>query len=107
MHMDILGSLPESQNGYKYSLLMVGQFMKWVEAAPIPDQTVETMARAAFDYLLSHLSRDIKDQGTNFGSQLFTQLCELPEIAKKRTTPYHPSANGQVERINRMLLQMI
>ena len=26
---------------------------------------------------------------------------------KKRTTPYHPSANGQVERINRTLLQMI
>lgn len=42
-----------------------------------------------------------------FGSRLFTQFCELLAVAKKRTAPYHPSANGQVERISRMLLQMI
>ena len=110
VHMDILGPLPESRNGNKYVLLMVDQFTKWVEAATIPDQMAETVARAAIDYLISRMGcpREIcTDQGTNFGSQLFTQLCELREIAKKRITPYHPSANGQVERINRTLLQMI
>ena len=107
-HMDILGPLPDSRNGNKYALLMVDQFT--IEAAAIPDQIAETVARAAIDYLFSRMGcpREIcTDQGTNFGSQLFTQLCELLEIAKKRTTPYHPSVNGQVERINSTLLQMI
>ena len=38
---------------------------------------------------------------------LVNQLCELLQIAKTRTTPYHPSSNGQVERYNRTLLQTI
>ena len=33
-------------------------------------------------------------------------LCSLYRIAKTRTTPYHPSGNGQAERYNQ-LLQMI
>ena len=38
---------------------------------------------------------------------LIRQLCELFQIAKTRTTPYHPSSNGQIERCNRTLLQTI
>ena len=105
-HLDILSPLPKTASGNSYVLLMVDQFTKWVEAAPIPDQSAETVARTAIDYLFSRFGcpREIvTDQGANFNSQ----LCEMLEIAKKRTTPYHPSANGQVERLNRTLLQMI
>lgn len=59
---------------------MVDQFTKWVEAAPIPDQSAETVARTAIDYLFSRFRcpREIvTDQGVNFNSQLFTQLCEM------------------------------
>ena len=34
-------------------------------------------------------------------------LCELLQIAKTRTMPYHPSSNGQIERHNRLVLQTI
>ncbi|XP_052782882.1 uncharacterized protein LOC128219100 [Mya arenaria] len=47
------------------------------------------------------------DQGSNFESKLFTSLCEVLEIHKARTTPYRPSANGQVERYNRTLMDAI
>lgn len=47
------------------------------------------------------------DQGSNFQSQLFSDVCRLFRITKTRTTPYHPSSNGQVERLNRTILQMI
>ena len=40
-------------------------------------------------------------------SDLFRAFCQLLEITKTRTTPYHPSGNGQVEVFNRVILQMI
>jgi len=109
-HFDILGPLPQTSLGNKYILVIVDQFTKWIEAAPLPDQTAETVARATVDFLISRMGCPLEiftDQGTNFTSQVFSQLCSVLEIAKTRTTPYHPSANGQVERMNTIILQMI
>ena len=47
------------------------------------------------------------DQGRNFESDLFTAICKLLRIHKARTTPYHPSSNGQVERFNRTLMDAV
>jgi transposase InsO family protein len=47
------------------------------------------------------------DQGRNFESKLFVAVCELLKIHKARTTPYRPSANGQVERYNCTLMDAV
>ena len=110
VHLDILGPLPCTKNNNVYILLIVDQFTKWVEAVALPNQKAETVARATVENFILRLGcplEIITDQGTNFQSDLFQELCRLLEIAKKRTTPYHPSANGQVERLNRVILQML
>ena len=38
------------------------------------------------------------DQGTNFGSKVVAEVCQLFGIHKTRTTPYHPRSNGFIER---------
>ena len=38
---------------------------------------------------------------------MFKAVCELLQIHKARTTPYRPSANGQVERKNRSLMDAV
>ena len=43
------------------------------------------------------------DQGRNFESELFAEMCRLLDIKKTRTTPYHPESDGMVERFNRTL----
>ena len=43
------------------------------------------------------------DQGAQFESQLMTELCQLWGVDKTRKTPYHPQANGMVERNNKGL----
>ena len=49
----------------------------------------------------------LSDQGTNFMSSLMSELCRLLSIRKLSTTPYHPQANGLVERFNGTLKRML
>jgi transposase InsO family protein len=47
------------------------------------------------------------DQGVQFQSNLFQEMCRLLQIQKTRTTPYHPQSDGMVERDNRTILTMM
>ena len=110
VHLDILGPLPKSGRGNVYILVVVDQFSKWTECFALPDQMATTVATTVVNEFFCRLgcpSQIHTDQGTNFESVLFTSLCELLRIAKTRTTPYRPRSNGQVERINRSILQMV
>ena len=107
---DILGPLPVTERGNKYILLVGDHFTRWMEAYPIPDQTAETVAhRVVYDFISRFgAPLDIhSDQGRTYESNLFKQVCKLLDIHKTRTTPYHPSSNGQAERFNQVLVNMI
>ena len=107
VHLDFLGPLPQTPRGNVYVLMMVDQFAKWVECIPLPSQTAERTATAAVNEFFSRFGCPLHiftDQGRNFESTLFKSLCERLKFQKYRTTPYHPSSNGQVERFNRTLL---
>ena len=47
------------------------------------------------------------DQGGNFQSKIFTEVCELLSIDKTRTTSFRPQSNGNVERFHRTLATML
>ena len=47
------------------------------------------------------------DQGRNFESRLVAELCKITGVYKTRTTPFHPRSDGQTERANRTILQML
>ena len=107
VHVDILGPFVESCQGNRYVLVMVDQFTKWIELAPLADQTAQIVAETLVHQFVCRLgcAQEIfTDQGRNFESALFKEICELLEMAKVRTTPYRPSSNGQVERMNREIL---
>ena len=110
VHVDITGPFVESKKGNKLILVVVDQFTKWFECYAIPDQTAEVVCRALVDNFISRFGIPQiihTDQGRNFESSLFREMCKLLEIAKTRTTPYRPSSNGQIERYNRILLAVI
>ena len=47
------------------------------------------------------------DQGTQFESMLFAEMCKLLGITKTRTTPFRPQSDGQSERNIKTLTKMI
>lgn len=110
VHIDVIGPLPLTKQGNRYILVVVDQFTKWLECYPLKDQTAETLAKVLTCEFFSRFGCPLQihtDQGRNFDGNLFRALCELLEIVKTRTTPYRPCSNGQVERYNRIILQII
>ena len=102
----ILGTLPETDKGNRYILVISDYFTKWVEAFPIHNQKAETVAKCLVNEVVSRFgvpSYIHSDQGRQFESQLYQEMCFLLDIKKTRTTSYHPQSNGIVERFNRTL----
>jgi transposase InsO family protein len=108
--MDVVGELPETERGHKYILVISDYFTKWVQAHPIKDQTAQTVADVFASEWLSVFGapRQVHtDQGRNFESELFSELCRVMGITKTRTTPYHAQSDGLVERFNSTLQTML
>ena len=110
LHIDILGPITTSESGNRYVLMLIDQFTKWLECYPLPNHTAEIVASKVVKGFISRFGCPLEihsDQGPEFDSGLFKSVCNLLEITKTRTTPYRPSANGQMERYYRTLLQVI
>ena len=108
--IDILSGLPVATDGSKHILVVTDYFTKWVEAYSLPDQEASTCMTILYQNFFSRfgLPRQLhSDQGRNFESHLFADLCKITGIRRTRTTPFHPRSDGQTERMNRTLLQML
>jgi hypothetical protein len=108
--IDIMGELPVTESGNRYILVISDYFTKWTQAFPLPNQMAATVADALVTncFSLFGMPRWLhSDQGSNFESELFRELCKLLDIRKTRTVAYHPQSDGQVERFNRTMKQMI
>ncbi|RXN11109.1 Transposon Ty3-I Gag-Pol poly [Labeo rohita] len=102
--------LEPSRSGIENVLVMTDVFTKYSLAVPTRDQRAETVAGVLVTewcYKLGIPGRIHSDQGRNFESRLMQQVCDLYAIGKSRTTPYHPAGNGQCERFNRTLHNLL
>lgn len=108
--LDVLGPLPETLNKNRYILVVGDYFSKWTESFPLPNQEAVTIARVFTEEWVCRYGapRSLhSDQGRNFESRVFQELCKLLNIHKSRTSPYHPQSDGLIERFNRTLLAML
>ena len=103
--MDIVGPLPRSHSGKRYILVVCDYATRYPEAILLKSIEAECVA----EELVTLFSRMgipkeiLTDQGSNFTSQLLTEVYHLLHVHPMRTTPYHPQTDGLVERFNQTL----
>ena len=108
--MDLMGPLPTSVAANKHILVVIDYFTKWAELFALPDATAETVAERLLEDVISRFGMPEylhTDQGSQFESAVFQQLCTLLGIEKTRTIPYHPQSDGLAERLNRTVQDML
>ena len=108
--LDIMGRLPATDRKNQYILVVGCQFTKFIESYALPDITAATVATVLVTQFFSRygVCRILhSDQGSNFTSELFRQVCTLLGIEKSRTSSYHPQCDGFIEVFNKTLQNML
>ena len=109
VHMDYLPLEPSKEN-IENVLVITDHFTRYALAYPSKTQTAQTTARILWDNFICHYGfpeKFISDQGRNFESDLIKELCKIAGVQKLHTTPYHPQGNGQCERFNSTVCNML
>ena len=101
--------MPVSARGNRYAVVIMDYFSKFVRVYPVKRQDAETVTTVLLDWVYDMGVPDKihSDQGGQFESELFQQMCRRLGIRKTRTTPYHPESDGMVERFMRTLKDMV
>ena len=100
----------EPSKGGIGNILVTDHYTKFAVAIPTKNQTARTTAEAFYNNFIIQYgipTRLHSDQGANFESELIRELCNIMNIKKSHTTPYHPQGNSGPERFNRTLLDML
>ncbi|UYV77573.1 hypothetical protein LAZ67_15001599, partial [Cordylochernes scorpioides] len=108
--IDLLGRFPKSINGNRWIVVCTDYYSRHVETAALPRGTATEIA----DFFLKRIVLRhgapkilIFDRGSSFLSKLLTKVLKICNTIHKKTTSYHPQTNGQTEKMNRTLTDMI
>ncbi len=106
LHVDLVGPLPTSAEGFKYLFTIIDRSTRWVEANPVKTMEAATVADALVASWVSRFGVPAVitfDRGTQFTSAVWEALCNRLHIQHITTTAFHPCSNGIVERCHRQL----
>ena len=103
--IDTCGPYPTSHKGNRYLLTCIDMYSGWPEFFPVPDKSAQTVARVLLEEIIPRHGCPgtlLSDNGTEFINAVVTGICEKMNVYRIRTSPYHPQANGKIERIHRV-----
>jgi transposase InsO family protein len=108
--VDLIGPMPVGDSGNRYCLNVLDHCSGWVESIPLPNKESKTIEKAFAKFFVSRHGIPevlLSDNGREFTARDFELYLEELGVQHRLTTPYHPQANGKVERFHRTLKQTL
>jgi hypothetical protein len=84
----VVGPFPKTRKGNQYILTICDCFTKWIEAFAMKDQESITIMEVLVDQFVCRFGTPMQlhsDQGTNFQSNAFNEMCDYLSIDKSKT----------------------
>jgi len=107
---DFAGPFNRTPRGNKYLQVISDLYTKYMMVIPQPNKETITAAKTLVDrWCCTFGIPDIclTDGGKEYQSKLWDATCELLDIERSKTTPFHPECDGQSERLVRTSKQTI
>ncbi|KAF1318886.1 reverse transcriptase, partial [Globisporangium splendens] len=105
--MDFIFGLPRDKHGRNGILVFVDRFSKMVHLAPVSDKISAEMTAKVFVDVVFRLHglpvEIVSDRDTRFTSKFWRALFGLLDTKLSMSTAAHPETDGQTERVNRVL----
>jgi hypothetical protein len=109
--MDFITHLPETPRGFDSILTIVDRFSKFVVLTPCKEKiSAEQVARLLAEKLIPHYGVPmdfVSDRDPKFTSAFFVEWCKVLGVVQKMSSAYHPQTDGQTERTNRTVEQLL
>ena len=109
VHLDFL-SIGGKEDRMKNILVVTDHFTRYAQCYVTRNQTALTVANELVNKYFTNFGwpdKILTDRGTSFENELFHSICQMAKIRKLRTGSYRPQTNGQCERFNQTLLNML
>ena len=105
--LDMITQLPRTRSDFDCIVVFVDQFSKMVRLIPAKS-TLDGpgFSKLFFQHVYPHYGLPLgicSDRGVQWNNKFFRDICDHMGIKLSLTYSYHPRANGQVERLNRVI----
>lgn len=103
VEIDLVGPLIPSAEGHSFFLTYVDVMSGFTLLRPLKKKDMSSVTEALWHIFAEYGPLKIiqSDNGLEFVNQLLSQLLQMLGIEQRLVSPYHPRANGLVERTNK------
>ncbi|CAL1384988.1 unnamed protein product [Linum trigynum] len=105
--MDLLGPFPKAPGQFKYLIVAIDYFTKWIEAEPLASITevqVQKFTRKNIFTRFGLPESIITDHGKQFDCKKFIDFCNENGVVLRFSSVAYPQENGQAEAANKIIL---
>ena len=102
----MINPMPIARSTFKYAVVVVDYFTKWVEAKPlatISSKKVQEFVWESIIYRFGIPHEIVSNNGMQFDNNKFCAFCNDFGIKKSFSSVDHPQSNGQVKVANKII----
>src|SRR6266536_5704407 len=106
--IDIVGSLSQMEDGYRYIVVAMDYFSRWPEARPLTHANVWQVTRFIYEEIICRFGTPRVLQSNremHFINEVIQELTDKFRIQHNLSSPYYLQNNGLVECFNRTLYE--